>query len=297
MNPILANHRRSRAAWTSALLGTIAAMLGAQEPAPTPPGPARADPVVQRLVEAHNQERAREKLPPLKLEARLEEAARAHARDMADRQVMSHDGGDGSTPTQRIVRAGYHFLRTGENVAAGYRDVPAVIQGWMDSPPHRKNVLGEFTEIGVARVEGKDGKLYWCADFAKPMPRLDPAVAGSDLLKRINAERAATKLPALAVDDRLARAAASAATGLAKAKGKGGTPSAFDGLDQKSYRELAMTTSVGQPDADALVKGLMENPDYKARLLGNYARAGLGYATDDDGIPYWCVILALPAGR
>ena len=79
----------------------------------------------------------------------------------------------------------------------GYRDVADVMQGWMDSPPHKKNILGDFTEIGVARVVRQGRKPYWCADFGKPMPKFDPATAVEDLVKRINEERAAGKLPAL----------------------------------------------------------------------------------------------------
>jgi hypothetical protein len=100
-------------------------------------------------------------------------------------------------------------------------------------------------------------------------------------------------LPALTPDDRPTKAAEGVAAGLVKDNGKGGTPPSFDGLDQ----ELAMTTSTGQPDPDTLVKGLLENPEYKARLLVRYTKTGVGYATGEDGIPHRCLILAVAAGR
>ena len=40
----------------------------------------------------------------------------------------------------------------------------------------------------------------------------------------------------------------------------------------------------------------MDNPDYKAQLFGKYSRIGVGYATAEDGIPHWCVILGLSLG-
>ena len=271
----------------AALVGTPAS--SAQEPATA------GDPMVAALIEAHNVERAKEKLPPLKHAPLLEVAAKGHARDMADRDLMTHDGSDGSTPSQRIVRAGYHYLTSGENVAKGYKTVPVVMQGWMDSPPHRKNVLGDFTEIGVARVYGEDGKPFWCADFGKPIPKFDPAVAATELLEKINAERSGAKLPAFAVDALLARVAREQSEILAKSKGKA-TPS-FDGIDANKYRELALTTAIGQPDPDSVLKMLLESPDHMEKVLGKFSRVGIGYSTAEDGQPSWCVILGLPTNR
>jgi uncharacterized protein YkwD len=297
MSHNLATRGRLRALLLLALLISVFSVLVAQTPAPPSQDPAQSDPVLAQLVEAHNKERAKENLPPLKLEAKLSDAALAHAKDMANRQEMGHEGSDGSTPSQRVVRAGYHYLATGENVARGYEDVAGVMQGWMESPPHRKNILGDYSEIGVARVEGKDGKPYWCAEYGKPIPNLNPAEAASNLVKRINEARSAAGLGTLSVDPRLARAAEAVAADLAKNKGKRTSPSAFEQIDGKLYRELAMTTSGGQPDAEVLVKSLMDNPDYKAQLLGKYSRIGVGYATAEDGIPHWCVILGLPSNR
>ena len=175
--------------------------------------------------------------------------------------------------------------------------MPAVMQGWMDSPPHRKNILGDFSEIGAARVEGKDSKPYWCVEFGKPIPNLNPAEAAASLVERINRERSAAKLGSLAVNPRLALAAESVATDLAKNKGKKTSPTAFDRIEGRLYKELAMTTSGGQPDAPVLVKSLMDNPDYKAQLLGKYSKIGVGYATAEDGIPHWSIILGLPSNR
>ena len=255
---------------------------------------AKADRIVEQLVEAHNKERAKEKLPPLKLEAKLTEAAQEHAKDMAEHGVMSHEGSDESTPEQRVVNAGYRYLRTGENVAVGYKDVAEVMQGWMDSPAHRKNILNEFTEIGVARVLGKDDKPYWCANFGKPMPRLDPSNASKNLADRLNEERQTAELSKLVVDEKLNKAAQEQAESLAKKKSQGGGTATFDGIDQNLYVDLAVSTASGHPDAEAMAKVLMAKPDLKAQVLGKYSRIGTGYALSEDGSPYWCLILANP---
>src|SRR5262245_44278505 len=85
------------------------------------------------LREAHNRERAAAKLPPLTASAKLDAAALAHARDMAESDKMTHEGRDGSTPAQRIERQDYHFRNIGENVAAGQGRVSEVMRVWMDS--------------------------------------------------------------------------------------------------------------------------------------------------------------------
>lgn len=254
----------------------------------------RPDPVVSELVAAHNRERAEAKLPPLALAPKLEVAARAHAQDMADHEMMAHEGSDGSTPAERVKKAGYHYQKTGENVARGYPDVEAVIRGWMESPHHKENILGDFTEIGVARALGKDGEPYWCANFGRPIPQLDPARATSDLVERLNQERTKAERPPFAIDPKLSEKAQAIATAQAKEKDKAPPPS-FEGIDAKAYRKLGMSVANGQPTAEALAKSLIESPDQKENLLGDFTRIGVGYATAEDGTPSWCLILGVPA--
>ena len=54
-----------------------------------------------------------------------------------------------------------------ENIAVGQPDPPSTVAGWMDSPPHRANILGEFNRVGVGSIEDESGVRYWCADFAR----------------------------------------------------------------------------------------------------------------------------------
>ncbi|MBV8606710.1 MAG: CAP domain-containing protein [Singulisphaera sp.] len=124
--------------------------------------------VVARLVEAHNRERARAGLPPLEVDPQLEAAAEAHARDMAGHVQMRHRGSDGSNPFQRIEAQGYRFRRAGENVAWGQPSPESVMRDWMHSRGHRRNILGEFSQIGAAYAIGADGSPYWCVTFGDP---------------------------------------------------------------------------------------------------------------------------------
>jgi uncharacterized protein YkwD len=139
----------------------------AETPAAEPPGPRASSNA--SLIRAHNARRAKAGLPPLFENSQLDTAAEGHARDMAERRKMSHRGGDGSSPFDRIDRQGYRYRSAGENVAAGFDDVDSVMDGWMKSPGHRRNILGRFTEIGVGRAIAKDGASYWSVSFGTPL--------------------------------------------------------------------------------------------------------------------------------
>jgi uncharacterized protein YkwD len=126
---------------------------------------------VAELVAAHNRVRAAHHRPPLSVSAPLEAAAREHAHDMAKHRWMAHRGSDLSSPFRRMSSQGYTFRRAGENVAAGYPSVDAVMKGWMWSPGHRANILGRYTEIGAACATATNGTPYWCVTFGEPQAR------------------------------------------------------------------------------------------------------------------------------
>ncbi len=123
------------------------------------------------VVKAHNRIRLEAKLPTLALSSKLQAAAERHAKDMAARDRMTHKGGDGSAPIDRIKATRYPYRRAGENIAAGRLTTEKLMKGWMDSPPHKRNILGSFSQIGVACATGESGKRYWCVTFGLPNRR------------------------------------------------------------------------------------------------------------------------------
>ncbi|MFA6058474.1 MAG: CAP domain-containing protein [Taibaiella sp.] len=54
-----------------------------------------------------------------------------------------------------------------ENVAYGNMSAKEVVQGWINSPTHRKNLLGDFTHIGIGVAGNKNGRLYFTQLFIK----------------------------------------------------------------------------------------------------------------------------------
>jgi len=125
----------------------------------------------EAIVELTNKERAKEKLPPLKVNARLLKCAREHSDNMARQMKMDHVL-DGKEPKDRLREAGYEFMNMGENVAYGQRTPADVVKTWMNSTGHRENILrAEFTEIGVAVSRSSRGVPYYTQVFGRPLPR------------------------------------------------------------------------------------------------------------------------------
>ena len=121
------------------------------------------------LVNAYRKEKG---LKPLKLQPALTEAARAHARDLAKWDRISHFGSDGSNPWDRVKRAGYSARLAAENVGTGQVTVDEVIKGWKASPGHNKNLLlPEAEHMGIALVQDSrtEFKTFWTLVIASPL--------------------------------------------------------------------------------------------------------------------------------
>lgn len=283
-----------------AAAGSIVALALLVAPGMDDP-PGRDARLVDQAFAIHNQLRSEHALPPLEREERLTAAAAAHAADMARRQVMSHDGGDGSKPAERIERQGYHPRASGENVAFGQRTAAAVMRTWMDSPPHRKNILGDFSRVGVAVARADDGTPYWCVEFADPWPRPDPEKARAEVVERLNRLRSDGDQPPLRVDPKLSAVASQIAEALSRAAtldaDQAGLEPVSKTLTAKGYRfrTVARLAASGLAGPADLVARLLEQESNRRTVLGDFRHVGVGLAAGKDEVPYWSVILARPA--
>jgi uncharacterized protein YkwD len=130
-------------------------------PVPTPvPTPSPTPPPGADLVTLHNRYRATHGLPPLTANPHLMSSAQAHADDMAARGVLGHTGSDGSSPFQRMTRAGYSWSAAAENIARGSLTPAQVMALWESDLSHWVNIMGPYRDIGI----GRNGD-FWCVDF------------------------------------------------------------------------------------------------------------------------------------
>jgi uncharacterized protein YkwD len=212
---------------------------------------------------------------------------------MAAHQKLSHTGSDGSSAADRVKRTGYVYIGIGENIADGQRSVSEVTTTWMNSPPHREHVLGDFTEMGAARAEDDAGVPYWCVDFGKPMPRLKPDEAAAAVVKQLNKDRQARHKPALKTDPKLGKAAMiySAAMAAKDTLKLEENPLEGPGRQGLRGRELLLKLSANFPTPETVTKSLVGED---AEETDSFEEIGVGYAIAKNGTPYWCAIFSQP---
>jgi uncharacterized protein YkwD len=104
--------------------------------------------------------------PALHWSDMLTEAAKGHAVDMAKHHYFSHESRNGRTLRQRALAVGHNYKgfqkwAIGENIAMGQRTIDEVMDGWIESEGHCRNLMSpQFKEIGVFEYN-----LYWVQDF------------------------------------------------------------------------------------------------------------------------------------
>jgi uncharacterized protein YkwD len=110
---------------------------------------ATADAGLLALVNGY---RASQGLPALRSAAALDAAAMAHARDMTSKGFFGHTGSNGSTVGARVRSQGCSWTGVAENIATGQQTPEAAMTTWLNSPGHRRNIMGPYTQMGQARV-------------------------------------------------------------------------------------------------------------------------------------------------
>ena len=115
---------------------------------------------VVRLV---NEERAKNGLSALSVDAKAQAAAQVRAQEIA--KSFSHTRPNGSKFSTALSEAGASYRSAGENIAYGQQSPAAVMQAWMNSSGHRANILGsQYSAIGVGFAE-IGGTYYWTQLF------------------------------------------------------------------------------------------------------------------------------------
>ena len=143
----------------------------------------------QEVVRLVNQLRQDNGLPPLKRVDTLTDAARFYATDMSEENYFSHTSHDrvngelveSCSWSDRLSIYYSDWQSLSENIAAGYSTPAAVVDGWMKSDGHRKNILSlDNWEMGVGYFQGGGVyRDYWVQDFGRRR-NVYPAVIDGD---------------------------------------------------------------------------------------------------------------------
>lgn len=103
-------------------------------------------------------------VPAVSWNNKLENAAAAHSSYMQHSGRLTHRGRNGMMPEKRVSASGYQWGAVAENIAMGQRSTSEVMQSWLQSPQHCRNIMSRnVTEIGAAR-----SGAYWTLVLAAP---------------------------------------------------------------------------------------------------------------------------------
>jgi uncharacterized protein YkwD len=118
-----------------------------------------------KMIDLVNQDRAANGLKPLTFDATLRAGALSHSQDMYKNNYFSHTSPTLGGFSERLQASGAKYSAAGENIAK-YGSVEAAEVGFMNSPGHKANILGDYTRVGIGIVNNQ-GTYYITQWFAK----------------------------------------------------------------------------------------------------------------------------------
>ncbi len=150
------------------------AVASPEIPSPLPAEKTQVQKIEEALHALINAERAKAGLSALSYDAELADMARLHSQDMLAQNYFDHTGLDGCSMSCRFKNIGYQYRAIGENIymMRGYDDLSAdavaehIVEGWMQSPGHRENILhADFATEGLG-VAAEGDSIYATEDLA-----------------------------------------------------------------------------------------------------------------------------------
>lgn len=165
---------------TGYFVGSAADAVADVECTPSENQKTQSETLAAEVTALTNAERAAVGVAPVTPLALLADAAMLHALDQVEVRCatghLTHIGLDGSRAGDRIERAGLWPRGWGENLGCGQTTAQQIVEGWMNSPGHKKNLLHpSWTHVGVYVLHyktapgpqaGWDG-FYWVQNFAQ----------------------------------------------------------------------------------------------------------------------------------
>ncbi|MGM0438827.1 MAG: CAP domain-containing protein [Patescibacteria group bacterium] len=120
----------------------------------------------KEIIELTNARREKNGLKELSENSSLNLAAQKKAEDMFERQYFAHTSPTGEEAADLVEEFDYSYILVGENLAKGtFQSNYDLIEGWMNSPDHRENILKEgYEEIGIGiKKDIYEGQEMWMA--------------------------------------------------------------------------------------------------------------------------------------
>lgn len=115
-----------------------------------------------RMLDSVNAIRSSAGVAQLELDSQLTAAAATHSRDMSNQNRPWHFGSDGSSPLDRVARAGYPGILVGENISETYENETETLAAWMKEPATRNVITSPLArKLGISWYQESNGKIWW----------------------------------------------------------------------------------------------------------------------------------------
>ncbi|QBF34113.1 CAP domain-containing protein [Thalassococcus sp. S3] len=122
-----------------------------------------------RMVDSVNALRRASGVSPVQLDPKLNAAAATHSRDMSVQNRPWHFGSDGSSPIDRVRRAGYTGAMLGEAISETYETELETLAAWMEEPGTRSVILEQrAVNMGFSWYQENNGKIWWTLVMGGP---------------------------------------------------------------------------------------------------------------------------------
>lgn len=132
----------------------------------TPPEASHStDSMETNILKYVNEDRQLHGLRALQMNAMESSLALKHSQNMASGKVRF--GHDGFNSRAKIIQNSLGSFEIGENVASGQMTAREVVDGWLNSPAHKKNIEGNFTLTGIGYARDKKGGIYFTQIFSR----------------------------------------------------------------------------------------------------------------------------------
>ena len=263
---------------------------------------AQADHFARESIALVNAARARAGLPRLNENPTLSRVALAYSQRMARENFYGHIDPQGKGVHDRIAVAGYLAQQSAENIARGQPGPATVVEGWLNSPGHRANIMNpDVREIGAgyAVVATPPYFHYWTHVFATP----DASVGrnrsnyAAQVLAQINQVRQQAGVPALTLHPTLAQIAQNQLPNLASARtfrrAANRTLNEASRATLKSFSHALALTAAGAATPEDAVAQWTKDDGGRALRDKSIRAAGVAYsfAAQDDFRHYWLLVL------
>lgn len=253
------------------------------------------------ILQLVNEHRAALNLSPLAFYLPIQKASYQHSNNMAHGSVPFGHTGFSERANKLVHNLG--GSAASENVAMGQRSAHEVVQSWLNSAQHRKNIEGDFNLTGISVVKDKSGERLFTQLFIKaPPPNTDgtgkeekPAVADNinyHIFERINQHRAQQYLPLLQINPHIQVAATQHAQDMADGRqpfGHGGFQErARILLNKLSGTSVAENVALGSANAERIVQTWLESSGHRNNIEGDFDWTGIGIAQSNEQEYYYC---------